>query len=70
MPLSAAACTSAALPSGMTPMNACGSFIEPVFSPSSWCSGESSVTTVSSYGISFSSSRSLSAWLKRQPSLV
>ena len=29
MPLSAAAWTSAALPSGMTPMNACGSFIDP-----------------------------------------
>ena len=70
IPLSEAACTSAVLPSGMTPMNACGSFIEPVRSPSAWCSGESSVTIVSSYGTSLDSSSSLSCALNWQPSLV
>ena len=70
MPLTAAAWTSWALPSGMTPMNACGSFIEPARSPSSWCSGESSVTSVSSYGISRSSSSSRSDALNSQPSFV
>src|SRR5918998_1637134 len=70
MPLMEAACTSWAPPSGMTPMKACGSFIEPARSPSAWCSGESRLTMVSSNGISFSSRSSRSWALNLQPSFV